>query len=170
MITIGSDQKLQLGQLLIKSGAITEEQLSEALRIQKSSSENLLLGEILQEQKFCSEEQILEILTEAATDPETLHVIWLVESGRGVTASVQGGFLEIVGQNVIREPHGETFVTSNVTFVTDSNYAANESGDFVLWDLDQGYALASQFLGSVGVGAEELRRAALRRDLGVPVW
>ncbi len=62
MITIGSDQKLQLGQLLIKSGAVTEEQLSEALSIQKSSSENLLLGEILREQKFCSEEQILEAL------------------------------------------------------------------------------------------------------------
>ncbi len=62
MITIGSDQKLQLGQLLIKSGDITEEQLSEALSIQKSSSEDLLLGEILREQKFCSEEQILKAL------------------------------------------------------------------------------------------------------------
>ena len=48
--------------MLIKSGAVTEEQLSEALSIQKSSSENLLLGEILREQKFCSEEQILEAL------------------------------------------------------------------------------------------------------------
>ncbi len=62
MITIGSDQKLQLGQLLIKSGAVTEEQLSEALRIQKSNGRSLLLGEILREQNICSEEQIMKAL------------------------------------------------------------------------------------------------------------
>jgi hypothetical protein len=85
-------------------------------------------------------QRILEILTEATTDPQTLHVIWLVESGRGISASVQGGFLELVGSIIVREPRGETFVTSNVCFVTDSNYAANESGEFVIWDLDAAYA------------------------------
>lgn len=91
---------------------------------------------------FSTEErpqQILEILTEAAADPEALHVIWLVESGRGITESVQGAFLEIVGQGTIREPRGQTFEASNVTFVTDSNHAANESGEFAIWDLDQAY-------------------------------
>ncbi len=62
MITIGSDQKLQLGRLLIKSGAVTEEQLTKALGLQNSSGRSLLLGEILLEQKICSEEQIMEAL------------------------------------------------------------------------------------------------------------
>ncbi len=85
-------------------------------------------------------QRILEILAGAAADPRGLHVVWLVESGRGSSPSVQGGFLELVGADIVREPHGETWITSNVTFVTDSNYAANEAGDFVLWDLDQAYA------------------------------
>ncbi len=62
MITIGSDQKLQLGQLLIKSGAVTEEQLAEALDLQKADKKGLLLGEILLEQTICSQEQIMEAL------------------------------------------------------------------------------------------------------------
>lgn len=91
---------------------------------------------------FSTEERpqrILEILKEASEDPETLHVIWLVESGRGITESVQGAFLEIVGQTTIREPHGERFEAVNVTFCTDSNHAANEGGEFAIWDLDQAY-------------------------------
>jgi hypothetical protein len=84
-------------------------------------------------------QQMLNILAEAAANPETLHIIWLVESGRGVTESVQGAFLEIIGQNTIREPRGQMFETPNVTFVTDSNHAANESGEFAIWDLDQAY-------------------------------
>ncbi len=62
MITVGSDQKLQLGQLLIKSGAVTAEQLDDALRIQKSDDNRLLLGEILIEQNICTEEQIMAAL------------------------------------------------------------------------------------------------------------
>ncbi len=62
MITIGSDQKLQLGRLLVKSGAITEEQLTEALDLQKSDDRGFLLGEILLERKICSQEQIMEAL------------------------------------------------------------------------------------------------------------
>ena len=30
-------------------------------------------------------------------------------------------------------------MTTNVTFVTDSNHAANSSGEFAIWDLDQAY-------------------------------
>jgi len=83
---------------------------------------------------------ILNILTEAVGDPQTLHVVWLVESGRSISPSIQGGFLEVVGTGIIREPRGEVFQTTNVTFVTDSNYVANESGEFVIVDLDQAYA------------------------------
>lgn len=84
-------------------------------------------------------QKILDILTEAASDTETLHVVWLVESGRGVSSSIQGGWLEIIGQRVVREPHGVEFELNNVTFVTDSNHAANPSGEFAIWDLDQAY-------------------------------
>ncbi|KPK85684.1 MAG: ATPase [Phycisphaerae bacterium SM23_33] len=62
MVIIGSDQKLQLGQLLIRSGALTEEQLEEALRVQRSGGNRLLLGEVLLEQGVCTEEQIMECL------------------------------------------------------------------------------------------------------------
>lgn len=85
------------------------------------------------------EQPILKILEEASKDRDTLHVIWLVESGRGITESVQGAFLEIVGQRTIREPGGKSFDANNVTFCTDSNHAANESGEFAIWDMDQAY-------------------------------
>ena len=48
--------------MLIKSGAVTEEQLTKALGLQNSSGGSLLLGEVLLEQKICSEEQIMEAL------------------------------------------------------------------------------------------------------------
>ncbi|MBN2506299.1 MAG: hypothetical protein JXQ71_06360 [Verrucomicrobia bacterium] len=92
---------------------------------------------------FTTEERpqrILSILGEAAADPQTLHVVWLVESGRGVAACVEDGFLEVVGARIIREPRGQTFDTANVTFATDSNYSANEAGEFHIWDRDQAYA------------------------------
>ena len=85
------------------------------------------------------QQKILDILTEAAEDPENLHVVWLVESGRGVSSSIQGGWLEIVGQRTVREPNGRMFELDNVTFVTDSNHVANPSGEFAIWDLDQAY-------------------------------
>ena len=84
-------------------------------------------------------QQLLKILAEAAANPDTLQIIWLVESGRGITESVQGAFLEVIGEDIIREPHGQMFDASNVTFVTDSNHAANESGEVAIWDLDQAY-------------------------------
>jgi MoxR-like ATPase len=84
-------------------------------------------------------QRILEVLAEAAADSGALHIVWLVESGRGISETVQGAFLEIVGQAMIREPRGQTFQAANITFVTDSNHAANESGEFSIWDLDQAY-------------------------------
>ncbi|MAE63258.1 MAG: hypothetical protein CMJ18_03215 [Phycisphaeraceae bacterium] len=84
-------------------------------------------------------QRMLEVLEEAAADRETLHVVWIVESGRGITATVQGGLLEIVGQDTIRDPQGKQFDARNVAFVTDSNHQANESGDFAIHELDQAY-------------------------------
>ncbi|KKL60767.1 hypothetical protein LCGC14_2202050, partial [marine sediment metagenome] len=62
MISIDTDQKLQLGQLLVKNGALTEDQLAEALRLQHEDGNRLLLGEVLVQRGFSSEEQIMECL------------------------------------------------------------------------------------------------------------
>jgi type IV pilus assembly protein PilB len=63
MISIGKDQKLQLGALLLKCGAVTEEQLAGALAMQQQPNGNrLLLGEVLTQQGICTEEQIMESL------------------------------------------------------------------------------------------------------------
>jgi len=84
-------------------------------------------------------QKIMEVLRGCQEDPRSLHIIWLVESGRGVSPSVQGGFLEIIGQRTIRAPNGEVLEAGNVTFVTDSNHAANQAGEFAIWDLDRAY-------------------------------
>ena len=62
MSVIGSDQKLQLGQLLVKNNVVTETQLGEALKIQRSEGNRLLLGEVLVEQGMCAEEDIMAAL------------------------------------------------------------------------------------------------------------
>ena len=62
MISVGQVQKFQLGQLLIQSGVVTEEQIAEALRAQKVGGNRLLLGEVLIEQGICTEEQIMAAL------------------------------------------------------------------------------------------------------------
>ena len=62
MIANETGKKLQLGQLLIQAGALTEEQLTEALAEQKQGSNRLLLGEVLVKLDFCTEEQIMQSL------------------------------------------------------------------------------------------------------------
>jgi len=64
MIDVGQVQKLQLGQLLIQSGVVTEEQIAEALRAQKVGGNRLLLGEMLTQQGVCTEEQIMAALAQ----------------------------------------------------------------------------------------------------------
>jgi type IV pilus assembly protein PilB len=61
-VITGGEQRLQLGQLLIKSGALTQEQLDEALTIQRGGGNRLLLGEVLVQKAFCTEEQIMGCL------------------------------------------------------------------------------------------------------------
>ncbi|GAB6165861.1 hypothetical protein JCM19992_18610 [Thermostilla marina] len=52
----------RLGDLLVERRYLTEEDLLEALRIQKTSERQRLLGEILIEEGFCTEEQVSECL------------------------------------------------------------------------------------------------------------
>jgi type IV pilus assembly protein PilB len=62
MIASGKKRGLQLGQLLISNGVLTEDQLTQALEHQRQSGNSPLLGEVLRRLNFCSEEQIMEAL------------------------------------------------------------------------------------------------------------
>ena len=62
MITVGKEQKLQLGHLLIAAGLVTEQQISGALEAQKADGNRLLLGEMLIQQGTCTDEEIMETL------------------------------------------------------------------------------------------------------------
>ncbi|HUS91865.1 MAG TPA: ATPase, T2SS/T4P/T4SS family [Phycisphaerae bacterium] len=64
MIT-NAGQKLQLGQLLIDQGALTDEQLGEALAYQQETGNSLLLGEVLRKLDLCSEEDVMQALANA---------------------------------------------------------------------------------------------------------
>ena len=64
MIT-NAGQKLQLGQLLIDQGALTPEQLDQALEHQRETGNSLLLGEVLQKLELCSEEDVMQALATA---------------------------------------------------------------------------------------------------------
>src|SRR5436305_1511964 len=52
----------RLGDLLIRRGFLTTEQLQEALRLQNEGGQTKLLGELLISREYCTEEQILECL------------------------------------------------------------------------------------------------------------
>jgi len=62
MIANRRNRKLQLGQLLISQGALTEEQLAKALEFQAQTGNSLLLGEVLIRLELCGEEQIMQAL------------------------------------------------------------------------------------------------------------
>lgn len=55
-------QKIRLGDLLVELGHITEEQVGEALRIQKESDGMKRMGQVLIEQGFITEEEMLKAL------------------------------------------------------------------------------------------------------------
>ena len=65
MITSETSKKLHLGQLLVQSGVITDEQLEQALDYQRQKGNTLLLGEVLQKRGLCSEEDIMRALASA---------------------------------------------------------------------------------------------------------
>jgi type IV pilus assembly protein PilB len=69
MIIDSAGSKLQLGQLLLKQGALTQEQLGKALDYQHQSGNTMLLGEVLQKLDICTEEQIMQALASAYLVP-----------------------------------------------------------------------------------------------------
>jgi type IV pilus assembly protein PilB len=62
-------RRLQLGQLLIHRGVLTDEQVTEALEFQRRSDGALLLGEVLLKLELCTEDQIMEALAEGCEVP-----------------------------------------------------------------------------------------------------
>jgi len=61
--------RARLGDLLMASGAVTSEQLAQALEVQKAGSEPRLLGEIIVELGYASHEQVLMAVAEAFAVP-----------------------------------------------------------------------------------------------------
>ena len=69
MISNSSTRKLQLGQLLIEQGTITEQELQQALDYQHQKANSLLLGEVLQKLNLATESQIMGALAKAYDVP-----------------------------------------------------------------------------------------------------
>ncbi|MBN8555989.1 MAG: type II secretion system ATPase GspE [Deltaproteobacteria bacterium] len=68
-LQIDSPEELDLGGLLLKSGLINEEQLANAVQVQKESNHQKRLGEILVQSKIITEAQLLEILAKQLQIP-----------------------------------------------------------------------------------------------------
>ncbi|MHC4790012.1 MAG: GspE/PulE family protein [Planctomycetota bacterium] len=66
---IAVESKMQLGQLLVARGVVTDEQVKEALAEQKEKGHSKLLGELLVEKDYCTENQIAAALAEAYSLP-----------------------------------------------------------------------------------------------------
>ena len=64
MSQIAVQNKMQLGQLLIARGVVTEEQIETALTEQKEKGHRKLLGELLVEMGYCTENQIASALAQ----------------------------------------------------------------------------------------------------------
>jgi len=62
MVATDTKRGLQIGQLLVRQGWLTEENLHKALDYQRQTGNALLLGEVLQELHICTEEQVMEAL------------------------------------------------------------------------------------------------------------
>ncbi|OQY05276.1 MAG: ATPase [Planctomycetales bacterium 4572_13] len=61
--------KLQLGQVLLNHGVVTQDQIDKALERQKTVGHSKLLGELLMELEFCTDNQICAALAEAYDVP-----------------------------------------------------------------------------------------------------
>lgn len=59
---MGFNRKRRLGDLLVDAGVITQDQLVEALRVQKTEKKDVRLGEVLIDLGFTNEKQIMEAL------------------------------------------------------------------------------------------------------------
>jgi type IV pilus assembly protein PilB len=62
---VATENKMQLGQLLLARGVVTDEQIEKALAEQKAKGHSKLLGELLVEMNYCTENQIASALAEA---------------------------------------------------------------------------------------------------------
>ncbi|MEE9370083.1 MAG: ATPase, T2SS/T4P/T4SS family [Sedimentisphaerales bacterium] len=62
---IATENKMQLGQLLVARGIVTQEQIDKALAEQKDKGHRRLLGELLVEMNYCTENQIASTLAES---------------------------------------------------------------------------------------------------------
>lgn len=69
MSCIAAGNKMQLGQLLLGRGVVTQEQIENALTEQKEKGHRKLLGELLVELNYCTENQIASALAEAYDVP-----------------------------------------------------------------------------------------------------
>ena len=69
MSQVAVENKVQLGQLLLARGIVTEEQIEKALTEQKEKGHRKLLGELLVEMNYCTENQIASALAEAYDVP-----------------------------------------------------------------------------------------------------
>ncbi|MDD5064320.1 MAG: ATPase, T2SS/T4P/T4SS family [Phycisphaerae bacterium] len=69
MSRIATENKTQLGQLLMGRGIVTQEQIDSALAEQKEKGHRKLLGELLVEMNYCTENQIAAALAEAYDVP-----------------------------------------------------------------------------------------------------
>jgi len=65
MSQIATDNKMQLGQLLLARGIVTAEQIEKTLAEQQEKGHQKLLGELLVEMNYCTENQIASALAEA---------------------------------------------------------------------------------------------------------
>jgi type IV pilus assembly protein PilB len=66
---IAAENKMQLGQLLLGRGVVTQEQIEKVLAEQKEKGHRKLLGELLVEMNYCTENQIASALAEAYDVP-----------------------------------------------------------------------------------------------------
>ena len=79
MANIASESKIQLGELLLKRGIITAEQIEDVLAEQNKKGHRKLFGELLVEKGYCTENQIASALAEvygvpyAAVKPQNMR-------------------------------------------------------------------------------------------------
>jgi type IV pilus assembly protein PilB len=69
MSKTATENKMQLGQLLLERGVVTPEQIEKALAEQKEKGHCKLLGELLVEMNYCTENQIASALAQAYSVP-----------------------------------------------------------------------------------------------------
>jgi len=69
---VATQNKLQLGQLLLSHGIVTAEQIEQALSEQSDKGHRKLLGELLVEMGYCTDNQIASALAEAYDVPYAL--------------------------------------------------------------------------------------------------